>query len=185
VNILLAILCAVLYIGDSLTNAEPGYTMKYADRAIVYFLADAEAHLKDVGHYQRIVVELGIHAVRHRGPDRQYRDNPDLFRRDYAAVLDMAQRHSSEVVVINIPWLNWGPLRAQQAQAFNAIIAEEASKRSIYVVDAWSLFGECGMDCIGKDGFHPSQAGYDLLRHAIPPLPPLRCRPIGWVERNQ
>jgi lysophospholipase L1-like esterase len=94
-------------------------------------------------------------------------------------------RLNAAVVVINIPWLNWGPLRAQQAQAFNAIIAEEASKRSIYVVDAWSLFGECGMDCIGKDGFHPSQAGYDLLRRAIPPLPPLRCRPIGWVERNQ
>lgn len=183
-NVILAILCAVLYIGDSLTGADPGYVVGYAERDVVYFLADAEPRLRDSGHYQRIVVELGIHTVRHRGPDRRYRDNPDLFRRDYAALLDTAQKHSNETVVINIPWLNWGPARARRAQEFNTIIAEETGRRGIKVVDAWTMFETCGLDCIGEDGFHPSQTGYDLLRRAIPPLPAMRYRPLGWVERN-
>jgi hypothetical protein len=178
----MALLLAILYIGDSLTGAEPGYTVQYADTAVVYFLASTT--LEDAGYYQRIVVELGIHAVRHRGPDRKYRDNPDLFRHDYAAMLDVAQKHTREVVVVNIPWLNWGPLRAEQAQEFNTIIQEECELRGIHVVDAWSLFSECGMECIGEDGFHPSQMGYDLLRRAVPELPQWRCRPIGWMERN-
>lgn len=162
---LVAFLLAILFVGDSLTAANPGFAVN-GERAVTYHIADSILFLEEAGHYDRIVLELGIHAV--RGSDRLYALNPDLFRRRYGQLLDVAQDHAQEVVAVNIPWLDWNATHADRARLFNAIIQGEAEARGIYVVDAWSIMEQCGLACIGEDGFHPNQEGYDRIRRALP-----------------
>lgn len=170
-RLLLAAL-SIVYLGDSLTSAAPGYVGDTGERVIVYHLADAILFLNDMpapatGQAPDVVVlELGIHAV--HGSDRVYGCNYELFRRRYGQLLDAAHAAAApRVVAINIPWLDWPANQAARARAFNAIIEEEAAWRMIPVVDAWSLLQDCGPACIGPDGFHPNQQGYDLLATAV------------------
>lgn len=162
---LLLVLLSVLYVGDSLTSADPGFAVG-GEKAITYHVADSILFLEEAGDYDRIVLELGVHAV--HGSDRLYTLNPELFRRRYGQLLDTALEHADEVVAINIPWLDWGDLKAERARLFNAIIQGEAEARGVYVVDAWSIMEQCGLACIGEDGFHPNQEGYDRIRRALP-----------------
>ena len=165
-NLLFAIL-SVLFVGDSLTSQSPGY-VDFAgggERAITYYLADSILFLEEAGRYDRIVLELGIHAV--RGSDRLYTADPVLFRRRYGRLLDVALQHADEVIVVNVPWLDWGPANAEQAQAFNRAIQELASARGVRVVDAWSVMAACGSACIGPDGFHPNALGHQRIAAAV------------------
>lgn len=173
-RILFAVL-SIVYVGDSLTQANPGYVQN-GERAVTYHISDSILWIEESGHYDRIVLELGIHAI--HGSDRLYYNNPDLFRRRYAQLLDTALSHAGEVVVINIPWLDWPAAKIERAILFNQIIKEECDQRGIYYIDAWTIIETCGLACIGEDGFHPSQAGYDLIRAALPKV--RYYLPIVW-----
>lgn len=159
-HVLLAAL-TVLFVGDSLTQYPTGFAQG-GERAVTYYLADSILFLEEAGYYDRIVIELGVHAV--RGADRLYDDNLALFERRYERLLDTALAHADEVVVINIPWLDWGPENHGQAKLFNFVIEGLASERGVRVIDAWTLMETCGLACIGPDGFHPNQKGHNLIR---------------------
>jgi hypothetical protein len=150
-----------VYLGDSLTMADPGY-IGVGERVVTYHLADSILWLEDSGYHGRVVLELGIHAV--HGSDRLYFDNSDLFRYRYWQLLSAAREHSGEVVVLNIPWLDWGPEKYERAGEFNAIIQELAEGMGVCVVDTWKVMESCGLECIGDDGFHPNDLGYELIR---------------------
>lgn len=173
----------VLYVGDSFTCSQQNYlpadtyTMK-SESLCSYHVADSILAIEDRGWYNRIVIQIGIHAAR-SGSDRLYKNDPDLFRRRYGQLLDVAQAHSAEVVVIGLPWTGWPQGSWDRAVLFNQIMREEALSRNIYFVDLWSILEECGPSCIGPDCFHPSGAGYEMLRSALPPIQHVRITPIG------
>ena len=150
-----------VYVGDSLTMADPGY-IGPGERVVTYHLADSILWLEDSGHHGRVVLELGIHAV--HGSDRLYFNNLDLFRYRYWQLLSAAREHSGEVIVLNVPWLDWGPEKYEKTKEFNAIIEELTGRMDICLVDTWKVMEACGLACIGDDGFHPNELGYELIK---------------------
>lgn len=158
---------STLFVGDSLTGTVPGYVelVGGGERAITYHIADSILHIQDAGYYQRIVLELGIHGV--HGSDRLYYNNPDLFKYRYWQLIDSAREHAGEVVIVNIPWLDWNSAKSAKAQEFNALIDELAGRMHICVADAWGAMEQCGPPCIGEDGFHPNARGHELIAREV------------------
>jgi len=157
----------VLYVGDSLTSATPGYVelVGEGERAITYHLGDSILYLQEAGYHRRIVLELGFHAV--HGSDRLYYNNPDLFRYRYHQLIREARDHAGEVVIINIPWaIRWKEKEAK-ATEFNAIIADLADQMDICVADAWTVMQQCGLKCMDEDGYHPNERGYGLIAQEV------------------
>lgn len=160
----------VRYVGDSLTWATPGYIEAAGggNGVAVYYLANAVLYLEEAGHWTETVIQLGSEAV--SGADKLYNRNSELFDRRYRQVVDAAREHSSEVVIVNIPWLNWRADEAAKAQEFNDIIHGIAGEYGICVADAWAVMEACGADCIGEDD-RPNEAGYALIGREV-----WRCR---------
>lgn len=167
IPLLFAITDNVMVVGDSLTLARPGYMVYVdpsADRLICYHLADCLFDWPD-GRYDLIIVELGTHAV--AGCDHLPAQNMTVFVQRYGAILERAQQSARSVVVVNIPALGWeddeGDVRAQ---AYNEIIAKIAAGYDIPVADVYSVTVDCP-DCIGDDGFHPSERGYQRIGERV------------------
>lgn len=171
--ILIFLLLSTLYIGDSYTLIKPGYVGNTGERLVSWHVGDSILALQETPkYYYRVVVELGFHAV--DGSDRAHHYDPALFQRRYGQLLDTALEHGYEVVAINIPWSpRWDekPRKLKKANLYNQMVAQEAARRGVYVVDAWTLLYECGMQCICEDNAHPNQQGFDLIANALPPMP--------------
>jgi hypothetical protein len=166
--VLLFLLLSVLYVGDSLTCSRDNIVVE-GDRICSYYVADSILALQEVGQYDIIVIEVGIHAA--RGGDRLYTDNLPLFRRRYGQLLDEAYQHAPVVVAVNIPWNPWWQSpKLDLALALNQVIAQESAARQVRMVDAWSIVRECGARCISADLFHPSAFGYARLKVHIMPV---------------
>lgn len=163
----LIVLATIAFIGDSITVQPGGYADRPgSERYVWYHLADAIVLLDTLPTYDYLVIELGTHAV--NGSDRLLAaDDEQLFRYYYGRLIRKALKHGRRVIIINIPWTNWGPKKADLAQRYNAIIAEVAKIGKVRVVDAYGILESCGMDCIGEDGFHPNALGHRLLRFAL------------------
>jgi GDSL-like Lipase/Acylhydrolase family len=165
------------FVGDSLTlgtastdnvgfvgyvTAETGWQ---AQRYVWYHLADSIVRLEEVGKPDIIVLELGIQAL--HGSDRLAGVDDELFRRYYGLLLDEATGRASTVIVVNIPWLDWGPEKAERAQLYNQIIAEQAAQYGAAVADVWAPMQTCGLACIGEDNFHPNDEGHRLIAEQV------------------
>ena len=155
-------------IGDSITSTPGGYADQLdADKYVWYHLADSITLIDTLPHnYEVIVIELGSHAV--HGSDRLLAaDSENLFRYYYDRLLDKVQQHAKTVIVLTIPWREWGPENRDLAQRYNRIIIQVAAKHSAEVVDAWSILEGCGLTCIGEDTVHPNATGHGLLIDAL------------------
>jgi lysophospholipase L1-like esterase len=130
-----------------------------------FHISEATAKLDQIGQVDVIVVEHGIHAI--TASDKEVSKDPAEFRRLYGALLDKAQSLSSEVVVVNIPFLLWDERHAAKAEVYNQIIQEEAAARGIPVADAWGPLKACGQPCFSSDNVHPNDQGHRLLADAI------------------
>ncbi len=109
----------------------------------------------------------------------------ETFRRQLDAVLTQlnesgategdAQRPT--LIVLNIPDLRHLPVFAgvdhrmldQQVQAWNAVIADIASRHEAILVDLYARWPELAMhpEYISGDGFHPSSAGYRRIAELV------------------
>ena len=167
-----------LYLGDKVISGVPGIAA--GESEIVYHISDGILSLEERRYegsvdfdggerLAEIVLGLGVHAL--QGSDKPYAGHPDLFRRRYARLLDTALDMGERVVAVNIPWLNWVEEKVPRGERWNGIIAEEAGRRGVCVVDAWAVMWACGMGCISEDGYHPNAAGYELIAAEVE-----RCR---------
>lgn len=122
-------------------------------------------------HPDKIVIELGIHAV--AGCDHWAGGSPENFETVYNEIVDLALETAPEVILVEIPWLNWSPGQAEKARTYNVIIRDIAVQHGLEVVGAWRALEDCGMECIASDGFHPNDQGHLLVAGTFPNLAPI------------
>lgn len=182
-----------VFVGDSVTSAEDSYAViaseRYGWEMTRFFyphFGDAlalwnniEAERPDI-----IVIEMGVHAI--VGCDHLAGHDSELFRYYVGQVLDNALWTADTVIVVNIPWMNWGTILFKAPVSYNAIIADEAAARGVPVVDAWTAMLVCGQTCIGDDGFHPNTRGQVAIADALPDVTLVRYQlflpDMRWTE---
>lgn len=163
-----------LYLGDKVISGVPGIAA--GESEIVYHISDGILSLEEKRYegsvdfdggerMAAVTLGLGVHAL--QGSDKPYAGHPDLLRRRYGRLLDTALGLSDQVVAVGIPWLNWIPEKLPRGERWNAIMAEEAGRRGVCFADVWTPMIACGMDCISDDGYHPNQAGYEIMAAAL------------------
>ena len=109
------------------------------------------------------------------GVNNQYRGrSADDFRTEFRGLLErairLARHRADRVFVLTIP--DWGVTPfgiasgrdaaqiAGELDAYNAIVANEARRRAVAVVDIAPVSRKRGGDLIADDGLHPSSALY-------------------------
>lgn len=118
------------------------------------------------------------------GVNNQYRGrDAETFRSEFRALLErsirLAQHRPERVFVLTIP--DWGvtPFGAQsgrdqgeiarQLDAYNAVVAEEARRRNVALVDIAPVSRKAGAVMVADDGLHPSSALYtEWMKLALP-----------------
>lgn len=110
------------------------------------------------------------------GVNNQYRGrDPENFRGEFTTLLDRAIRlargDARRVFVLTIP--DWGltPFGAasgrdaariaRELDAYNAVVAEEARRRGVALVDIVPVSRSRGAEWVAADGLHPSAALYE------------------------
>ena len=118
------------------------------------------------------------------GVNNQYRGrDAEDFRTEFRALLErairLAQQRPERVLVLTIP--DWGVTPfgaasnrdraqiAQQLDAYNRVVADEARRRGVACVDIAKVSRERGAQLVADDGLHPSTALYtEWTRLAVP-----------------
>lgn len=69
---------------------------------------------------------------------------------------------------MGIPWLNWPDGADERVLLYNGVMREESRAAGVIFSEVWDPTLICGLDCIGADGFHPSDMGHQVIASQIP-----------------
>lgn len=109
------------------------------------------------------------------GVNNQYRGrDPEDFRRELRALIErairLARHRRDRVLLLTIP--DWGVTPfgrasgrdaariARELDAYNAVVADEARRRQLALVDIAPVSRRLGADAVADDGLHPSATLY-------------------------
>lgn len=123
-----------------------------------------------------VTVMIGVNDWVQNSTDERFRENFSTLLHDILWEV----KDSKKVLVVNIPDFSVTPRGAAFASGrdaargvakFNMIIAEEAQKRGIEVVDIYTVSQKMGSDpsLVARDGLHPSEKGQALFAAQIYP----------------
>ena len=116
---------------------------------------------------QLVTLGIGINDIGHSVPLEKFAENYDRI------LSTLKEKTHAQIVVTNIPDISSAPvvppsLRGQyhrQIETFNQRLAEIAARHGITVFDIYSITSRelpAHPEYFSRDGFHPSDAGYEL-----------------------
>lgn len=116
---------------------------------------------------QLVTLGIGINDIGHGVPLAKFTENYDLI------LSTLKEKTQARIVVANIPDISSAPqippsMRSQYRQqivAFNQRLEEIANRRGVIVFDIYSITTRdlpSHPEYFSRDGFHPSDAGYEL-----------------------
>ena len=116
---------------------------------------------------QLITLGIGINDIGHSVPLEKFAENYDRI------LSTLKEKTQAQIVVANIPDISSAPvvppsLRSQyhrQIQTFNQRLTEIAERHGVTVFDIYSITTRelpAHPEYFSRDGFHPSDAGYEL-----------------------
>ncbi|WP_242355249.1 SGNH/GDSL hydrolase family protein [Anaeromyxobacter sp. SG64] len=102
------------------------------------------------------------------------------FARDLEIVADLVRRTKATVVLQTLPDLTFSPAGhgappslGRRIEAYNAVIARVAERHGFVLADVYGRsrreLRDRRSELFGKDGFHPSSAGYEVWAEAMWP----------------
>lgn len=116
---------------------------------------------------QLVTLGIGINDIGHSVPLEKFAEN-------YERILStLREKTQAQIVVSNIPDISSAPvvpstLRSQyhrQIETFNQRLEEIAKRRGVTIFDIYSITARdlpAHPEYFSRDGFHPSDAGYEL-----------------------
>ena len=148
-----------VYVGDSLTD---GYVPLLGCGQVFkwYEVTNSYTFFDQVPDGGTLFIELGVHET--KGKNFLFTRDEASFALAYVKLVELASE-THEPILVGIPWLDWNEERYARGQRFNQVIRQIADRRYLCFVDTWKVMEACGLECIGEDGFHPNELGYELI----------------------